>query len=293
MADNENKVAVKTTENIKIEELLNSNLVKNLAQNLQLSRVQIAKANSAVLQMMTDEKLQGTTQISKVRFAYAVAGQNYKNPNAIAPIKYDNAIQAQPQYQAFIEDMLECGGLKNNVFYTYLYKGQTYKAHINKSGFAELEIPETIELKDPFEKLEIIGYYCRADLKDGTTITSVMSVEQFKEHANTYSKAYKSGKFSPYTTNFDLMGLKTVIKAVGREVLKHYPTDRLAKTIQLDMAVFDEQGVSYKDNPQNEVEEIKLPEKNGGKKTKIDNKIEMPQEDKVIEAQFVEVKDKE
>lgn len=287
MAENDNKVAVKTTENIRIEELLNSGLVKNLGQNLQLSKVQLAKANSAVLQMMTDEKLQGTTQISKVRFAYAVAGQNYKQTNAIAPIKYGDCIQAQAQYQAFLEDMEECGGVKGKVFYTKLYKGQDYKAFVNSRGFKQLVVPDKIELKDPFEEIEVIGYYCQADLKDNTTISCVMSVQQVKDHAQKYSKAYK-GNFSPYVSNFDAMGLKTVIKAVGREVLKLYPFDRLAKTIQLDMAVFDEQGVSYKDNPMNEAEEIKLPEKNCGKKTTIDNKIELPNDNKVIDAEMEE-----
>ena len=245
-----NTAVAKTTENIPIESLLNSNLVKNLASSLRLNDLQLAKANKAVLDMMSDEKLEGTTQISKVRFAYNVATLNYKNPNAVAGIKYGTAIQAQLQYQAIIEDMIACGGLKNDkVVYCFLYKDIDYKPTM-VGDYIILTLPNEIKPKDMFTKPEVVGFYCEVETKDYGKITSVMSIDQFKEWANRYSKAYRTDKFSPYKTNFNDMGLKTVIKAVGRAVLKLYPFDRLAQSINLDFAVFDDEGMSYKDNPQ-------------------------------------------
>jgi len=264
-----NAVATKTTENIPIESLLNSSLVKNLASSLKLNDVQLAKANKAVLDMMNDENLKGTTQISKVRFAYNVATLNYKNPNAVAGIKYETAIQAQLQYQALIEDMIACGGLKDNkVIHCFLYKGVDYKPTM-VGDYIILTLPDHIEVQDMFTKPEVVGFYCEVDTKDYGKITSVMSIDQFKAWASRYSKAYKADKFSPYKTNFNDMGLKTVIKIVGRAVLKLYPFDRLAQSINLDFAVFDDEGVSYNDNPQPE-------EEKPIEKGEVRNEIKMP-----------------
>ena len=254
-----------------LEELLSGEQVLSLGRSLHLSELQIAKANKAILDMQNDPKLDGTTAMAKVRFAYNVATLNYKNPNAVAPIKYDKGIQAQLQYQALIEDMIDCGGLKDNkVIYCFLYEGVDYKPKM-VGDFTILTIPEEMEQKDMFTKPKVIGYYCEVETKDYGKITSIMSVAQVKDWASRYSIAYRSGKHSPYTTNFDDMGLKTCIKAVGRAVLKRYPFDRLAKTLDIDFAVFDEEGMSYKDNPQNEAE-AKVEEGN------VRNKIKLPKE---------------
>lgn len=273
----------KTTENITIESLLASGMVKSLATTLKLTDVQLAKANNQVLRLMTDEKLEGTTQISKVRFCYEIASLNYKNPNAVAPIKYGTAIQAQMQYQAFIEDMLECGGVEETNA-VLLFEGVDYKPIINKLGFTELTLPDQIVPKSLFEKPKVIGYYAYAKCKDGRVATCLMSVADAQAHAKKYSKAYSSGRFSPYTTDPDKMFLKATIKSVAREVLKWFPFDRLAKSITIDQSVYDTNGVSYADNANNE--KIELPPE---KKTNIDNKIVIPQE--IVEEQKAEVVD--
>ena len=268
-----------TTENVQIEQVINSNLAKNLALNLHLTQAQVAKANASVLRLMTDEKLEGTTQISKLRFCYQTATLDYKNPNAVAPIKYGSAIQAQLQYQAYIEDMLDCGEVEecNAVF---LFEEIDYKPIINKDGFTELTLPETIKPKSMFEKPKIIGYYAYAKMKSGKVITDVKSVEQAEEWAKRYSIAYKSGKFTPYTNNKDAMFLKSTIKAVAREVLKWCPFDRLSKSLQLDQSVFDNEGVSYADNANKE--EVAIKEQ----KTNVGNTIVLPQD--VVDEQKAE-----
>lgn len=264
--ETKNAVAVKQPNNL--EELLNGEQVASLGRSLRLTDLQIAKANKAILDMQNDPKLEGTNTMAKVRFAYNVATLNYKNPNAVAPVKYDKGIQAQLQYQALIEDMNECGGLVKKPLFCFLFEGVDYQPTLI-GDYTVLTIPDRLPQADMFNKPKIIGYYCEAETKDYGKITSVMSVEQVKEWATRYSISFRSGKHSPYTTNFDDMGLKTVIKACARQVLKRYPYDRLAKTIELDFAVFDEEGVSYKDNPQHQEEK---PVEKGA----VRNEISMP-----------------
>lgn len=250
-----NEIAPKQTlslEQATYEQLIKSNTANALASELHLTETQKVKANQSLLVLLGDEKLNGTTQLSKLRYCYSVAVLNYKNTRAVAPIKYGDSVQAQLQYQAYIEDMLECGGVEETNA-VVLFKDIDYKAHINKLGFTELELPETIELANPFEKKEIIGYYAYAKCVDGRIATCVMSKGECEEYAMKYSKsqrAFKSGKVSSSVWNdqFDTMALKTCIKAVARQVLKWFPFDRLDKAIQLDQAVFEDSGVKYSDN---------------------------------------------
>lgn len=235
-----------TIENAQYEQLIKSNSAKALATELKLNDSQIAKANTSLLALIGDTKLQGASQLSKMRFAYRVATLNYKNPNAIAPIKYGNDIQAQLQYQAYIEDMLDCGGVvETNAL--PLFSGINYKAHINHLGFTELEIPERIELDNIFEKKEIIGYYAYAKCIDGRVATALMSNDEIEQWAKKYSLSYKNGT-GIWKEHRETMALKTCIKKVARQVLKWYPFDRLSQSLELDQAVFTDTGISYKDN---------------------------------------------
>lgn len=249
-----NEVTKTTT--MSVEAVLDSQASQSLRRNLHLSDTQIAKANAAFLNMMNDPKLYECTTMSKLRFAYVVASKNYANDKAIAGVPYGKSIQAQVQYQGLIEDMQACGGVKD-VGWNKVYKGIDYKAFVNSADCVELTIP-TIKLDDPFKKLEVIGYYCYAICNNGKTYTCLMSVEEAKEWASRYSIAYKGGKKCPWLDSFDDMAIKTTIRRVATQVLKIYPFDRLQASLNLDQAVFDDEKVSYADNPQvvEEVQEV-------------------------------------
>lgn len=64
----------------------------------------------------------------------------------------------------------------------------------------------------------VVMYYAVFHTKDGGYGFEVMSAEDIKERAKKYSKAYSSG-YSPWTTNFDEMAKKTVLK----KCLKYAP----------------------------------------------------------------------
>lgn len=242
-----------TVENASYEVLIRSNLATTLADKLHLSQVQIAKANQSLLTLLTDEKLKDCSQASKLRFAYTTALYDYKNPNAIAPVPYGNNVQAQLQYQAYVEDMLACGHVVETNCVA-IYKDIDYKGFVNQWGYKELVLPEKIELNDIFEEKEILGYYAYAKCDDGRLFSCLMSIAQINEHANRYSKSYKApeGKKNIWKDNFDKMARKTVIKAVARLVMQAFPFDRLAWALTLDQAVLTEQGIEYQDNPNND-----------------------------------------
>lgn len=65
---------------------------------------------------------------------------------------------------------------------------------------------------------EAIAYYAVFKTKDGGYGFEVMSIDDVKKHAKTYSKAYDSNS-SPWKSNFDEMAKKTVLK----RVLKYAP----------------------------------------------------------------------
>lgn len=235
------------------EQLIASNTAQTLQKQLHLNEAQIAKANLSLMSLMDDDKLKGATNVSKMRFVYKVATYNYKHPNAIAPVKYGTSIMAQPQYQAYIEDMVESGFVEETNALP-IYKGIDYQPKVNKWGYKELQIQE-IKLDDPFKQLEVAGYYAYAKCKDGRVITCLMSNEELDNWAKRYSisqRAYLKGdaKSSIWNSDKDKMSLKTVSKAVARDVLKYFPYDRLAKLIEIDQQVFTETGTSYADNPQ-------------------------------------------
>ena len=236
-----------TLENASYEILIKSGVATTLAEKLQLTNVQVAKANQSLLTLLTSDNLKACSQGSKLRFAYTTALYNYKHPNAIAPVPYGNNVQAQLQYQAYLEDMKACGHvLETNC--VALYRNQNYKAFINQWDNKELVLPEKIELTDIFEKKEIIGYYAYAKCDNGKTFTCLMSVDDIKAHAKRYSKTYSDTK-GIWFDNFDAMAKKTTIKDVARKVLKEFPFDRLAWALTIDQATFTEQGIEYQDNP--------------------------------------------
>lgn len=109
-----------------------------------------------------------------------------------------------------------------------------------------------------------IWYYAVFKLVNGGEGFEVMSVEDVKEHAKKFSKAYDSS-FSPWKNNFDEMAKKTVIK----KVLKYAPLktdfakaisedETIKENISSDMASvpneffdadFEESEMTYETNP--------------------------------------------
>ena len=90
------------------------------------------------------------------------------------------------------------------------------QAHIvyeNDEFEYELGLNPTLKHKPAMkDRGAAIAYYAVFHTKDGGYGFEVMSLDDIKNHATTYSQAYKKGYTSPWKTNFDEMAKKTVLK---------------------------------------------------------------------------------
>lgn len=95
---------------------------------------------------------------------------------------------------------------------------------------------------------EVVGYVAYMKLKNGFEKTIFMSIDDMREHAEKYSQSYsydkRNGKkSSPWTTSFDAMACKTVLKSL----LKNFGilSTELATAIQADQAVIDDNNGTF------------------------------------------------
>lgn len=66
---------------------------------------------------------------------------------------------------------------------------------------------------------EPVAFYAIVKMKDGGFAFDVMSIQDVRDHAQKFSESVKNGTFSPWTTNFEEMAKKTVLK----RALKYCP----------------------------------------------------------------------
>ncbi len=89
----------------------------------------------------------------------------------------------------------------------------------------------------PFDKKKISGYLAYFRLHDGFEKMSFMSVEQLDRHAYTYSKSLKNGTSSIWTSDFESMAMKTVLKLL---INKYGPkSSEMKQAIEKDQSVID------------------------------------------------------
>ena len=107
---------------------------------------------------------------------------------------------------------------------------------------------EIIKFDHKYDDAEVIGYYAYFKLLNGAVMTSYKTKKQCEEHGQKYSKSYKG----LWTTNFDTMAMKTVLKLLLSKF--GIMSTELRTAIQYDQAIIDRQGdkeiLDYVDNPQ-------------------------------------------
>lgn len=108
----------------------------------------------------------------------------------------------------------------------------------------------------------VILYYAVFRTKAGGSGFAVMSVEDIKNHSKKYSKAAGSS-YSPWSTNFDAMAKKTVIKQalkyapIKTEFVRAVSADETIKTnIAEDMADEPDETVITVDSEENKTDDI-------------------------------------
>lgn len=121
--------------------------------------------------------------------------------------------------------VLECQfqiGYKGLLALFYRSGGKDLQAHeVHENDTFEYELglePKLRHVPALTDRGPVILYYAVYHTKDGGSGFAVMSMDDIKAHMHQFSKAAGKG-FSPWSTNFDEMAKKTVIK----KVLKYAP----------------------------------------------------------------------
>lgn len=171
-------------------------------------------------------------------FAYVIPYGNTKAGSVEA--------QFQIGYRGFIQLAIR-SGMFSDLNVTDIREGEI-KGRDMLSGKISAEFSENRESKP------IIGYVAYFRLNTGFEHMLYMTKAEMDAHATRYSKTYSSKSVyvrnsSKWTTDFDAMACKTVLKLL---LSKWAPLSvEMKQAIQLDQAVFNEDGVSsYEDNPE-------------------------------------------
>jgi recombination protein RecT len=129
-------------------------------------------------------------------------------------IPYRNHGQLECQFQLGYKGLIDLAYRSGEIISI-----SAHEVYENDEFEYELGLEEKLRHKPALkDRGEVILYYAVFRTKSGGSGFAVMSVEDVKKHMNQYSKAAKGG-FSPWSTNFDAMAKKTVIK----QVLKYAP----------------------------------------------------------------------
>lgn len=160
----------------------------------------------------------------------------------IVPFRSKDSYQAQ--FQIGVRGMIQLAHRTGQ--YSRLHAGAVYEGEI--TGFNPVT-GEPIIGERTGDK--VVGYIAYMKLINGFEKAVYMSTEEIEAHAYKYSQSYKSDKnkgwrSSPWTTNFDSMASKTVLK----RLLKNYGilSAEMAEVFQADMGVVDKSSVTYVDN---------------------------------------------
>lgn len=135
--------------------------------------------------------------------------------------------------------------------YRTLNSGAVREGQIEEIDFVTGEIVRGEKISD-----EIVGYVAYMELINGFKKSLYMSLDEMQAHAEKYSQSYaydlRSGrKSSVWSTNFDAMAKKTVLKKLLNNfgiISIDQQSAALATALQADQAVITEDGFRYIDN---------------------------------------------
>lgn len=163
-------------------------------------------------------------------------GQSYLVPYQT---KYGNKAQLQVGYKGFIQ-MAQRSGQFLRLGVRVVHEGE----YQGQDEFGD----DMFKFSHDCDNNPVVGYFAYFRLLNGFRKTMYWTVDQCKQHAKKYSKAYGTGKSTDnWTYNFDQMACKTVLKLL----LNRYAplSAELQQAIKYDQAVANNNGdVEYVDN---------------------------------------------
>ena len=168
-------------------------------------------------------------------------------------VPYRGQAQFQIGWRGLVQLAMRSG------LYATLNSGAVREGQIKEIDFITGEIVRGEKISD-----NIVGYVAYMELLNGFRKSVYMTVEDIQAHAQKYSQSYafdlKNGKKSSvWSTNFDAMAKKTVLKKLlssfGIMSIDQKSAD-LATALQADQAVITENGLRYVDNENDGEEKI-------------------------------------
>lgn len=181
-------------------------------------------------------------------FAYVIPYKDNKKGITVA--------QFQIGYKGFVQLSLRTNQFALIPHATDVRKGEFIGCN-RLTGEYEFKFVEDDEER---QKLEVIGYVSYFKLLNGASSTLYMTKAEMEAHAMRYSQTYRSSneyikRSSKWTTDFDKMALKTVLKL---NLSKNAPLSvELADAIQADQSVLKSiDKYEYMDNDDNVEEDM-------------------------------------
>lgn len=169
----------------------------------------------------------------------------------IVPYKSKNGTQAQFQlgWRGYVQLAMRSGQYKT------LNAGAVCEGQIAEIDFVTGEIIRGEKISD-----NVVGYVAYMELINGFKKSLYMTNEELQTHAEKYSQSYaydmRSGKKSSvWSTNFDAMAKKTVLKKILSTfgiISIDQQSAALATALQADQAVITDEGFRYIDNEHGE-----------------------------------------
>ena len=164
-------------------------------------------------------------------------------------VPYKGQAQFQLGFRGYVQLAMRSGQ------YRTLNSGAVREGQIKEIDFVTGEIIRGEKISE-----EIVGYVAYMELINGFKKSFYMSSEELQTHAQKYSQSYaydlRSGrKTSVWSTNFDAMAKKTVLKKLLSNfgiISIDQQSAALATALQADQAVITEEGFRYVDNEHGE-----------------------------------------
>lgn len=214
----ENQVAVKQEGKTTIQSIVNGKAT--MAKLESMLGKKAAGFASSIIALAQSDNLKDCDPMSIYSSAMVAATMDLPiNPNFgmayVVPYndkKKGKIAQFQMGYKGFIQLALRSGQFKN------LNAGPIFKGEIKRinrlTGFIEFN-----EDTSNVDYSETVGYFAYFQLVNGFEKCIYMSKEEAESHGKRYSQSYKSNnewtrKNSLWTTDFDTMATKTVVKAL-------------------------------------------------------------------------------